>query len=127
VYYAECSSDPCFFSVVGNSGWISSTDYEFCGLSSGQEYWYRVKSAYSVLGGAESAWSNVESSRQCGTPGDFEPDCDVEWADLAVLAGQWLQIPGTPSADIAPPPEGDGIVDFYDFAEFAIHWLEGTE
>jgi hypothetical protein len=75
----------------------------------------------------ESDWSNVESSLQCATPGDFEPDCDVDWADLAVLAGQWLQIPGTPSADIAPLPNGDGKVNFLDFAEFAIHWLEGTE
>jgi hypothetical protein len=127
VYYAECSSDPCFSTVEINSGWISDTDYEFCGLTNGQEYWYRVKSAYSALGGAASGWSNVESSRQCGTPGDFEPDCDVDWADLAVLVGQWLDIPGMPSADIAPVPDGDGIVDFFDFAEFAIHWLEGIE
>jgi len=60
-----------------------------------------------------------------GTLGDFEPDCDVDWDDLAVLVDQWLQPPGSPSADIAPLPEGDGTVNFLDFAEFAIHWLEG--
>ena len=82
---------------------------------------------YTDPAGIESVWSNIESSRQCGTPGDFEPDCDVDWSDLAVLAGQWLQIPSTPSADIAPLPEGDGMVNFLDFAEFAIYWLEGTK
>jgi subtilisin-like proprotein convertase family protein len=127
VYYAEFASDPCFAVVEDSSGWIPGTDYEFCGLVSGQEYWYRVKSAYYALEGAQSAWSNIESSRQCGTPGDFEPDCDVDWADLAVLIEQWLQVPGTPSADIAPQPDGDGIVDFYDFAELATHWLIGSE
>ena len=81
--------------------------------------------AYTHPAGTESVWSNVVSSRQCGTPGDFEPDCDVGWDDLAVLVGQWLQPPWTPSADFAPLPEGDGTVNFLDFAEFAIHWLEG--
>ena len=126
-YYTEFSDDPCFSPVLSNSGWITDTEFEFCELVSGQEYWYRVKSAYSIGGGVESAWSNVESSRQCGTPGDFEPDCDVDWDDLAVFMGQWLQAPGTPSADIAPPPAGDGIVDFYDYSLFAAGWLEGVD
>jgi hypothetical protein len=60
-------------------------------------------------------------------PGDFEPDCDVDFADVAVMAGQWLQAPGSPSADIAPPPAGDGIVNFKDFAVLAQHWFEGIE
>jgi V8-like Glu-specific endopeptidase len=75
----------------------------------------------------ESDWSNMESSLQCATPGDFEPDCDVDMADLAVLVDQWLRSPGAPSADIAPPPDGDGTVNFLDFAEFATHWLQGTK
>jgi hypothetical protein len=74
--------------------------------------------------GIESDWSNIESSIQV-IPGDFEPDCDVDWYDFAVLGNQWLQSPGTPSADIAPLPEGDGIVNSLDLAEFAMHWLEG--
>lgn len=59
-------------------------------------------------------------------PGDFEPDGDVDFADLMILANQWLQPPGNPSADIAPPPNGDGIVNFLDFAVFAQHWLENV-
>jgi hypothetical protein len=62
---------------------------------------------------------------QCATTGNFEPDCDVDWADLAVLVDQWLQPPGTPSADIAPLPDGDGTVNFLDFAVQADNWLEG--
>ncbi len=127
VYYVQCSSDPGFSSIVGNSGWISEAYYEFCGLTNAQVYWYRVKSAYSASGGPESPWSGVESSRQCGTPGDFEPDCDVDLADLAVLVEQWLETPGTPSADIAPAPDGDDVVNLLDFAELAVHWLEGIE
>jgi hypothetical protein len=80
---------------------------------------------YADPAGIESDWSNIESSIQV-IPGDFEPDCDVDWDDLAVLVDQWLQPPGTPSADIAPLPEGDGIVDFLDFAILANHWLEDT-
>ena len=41
--------------------------------------------------------------------------------DLAILANQWLQPSGTPSADIAPM-SGDGIIDFRDFAVFAQCW-----
>ncbi len=78
---------------------------------------------YTDPAGMESYWSNIESSIQV-IPGDFEPDCDVDWYDFAVLANQWRQPPETPSADIAPLPQGDGSVNFLDFAEFAFHWLE---
>jgi hypothetical protein len=67
---------------------------------------------------AQSAWSDVESSIQV-TPGDFEPDCDVDLADFAVLSGQWLlaELP----ADVWPN-EGDGIVNLHDWAVFANAW-----
>ena len=48
---------------------------------------------------------------------------DVSFGDLTILVSQWLQAPGTPSADIAPGP-GDGIVNFLDLAVLADHWLE---
>jgi predicted aspartyl protease len=57
-------------------------------------------------------------------PGDITNDGKVDWYDLKVLAEQWLQPPGEPSADIAPTP-ADGIVNFLDFAILANHWLEG--
>jgi hypothetical protein len=56
--------------------------------------------------------------------GDITGDGAVNLEDMKVLAGQWLQPPGTPSADIAPTP-ADGIVNFFDYAVFAEHWLEG--
>ena len=55
-------------------------------------------------------------------PADFEPDGDVDIDDLTVLAEQWLQTPGTPSADIAPEPR-DNFVDLEDFARFAHYWM----
>ncbi|MGB8225646.1 MAG: S8 family serine peptidase [Sedimentisphaerales bacterium] len=122
-YYAQCSADAGFSVIDANSGWITDSNYQFCSLVSGQWYWYRVK-AKNTSFGVESDWSNIVSSRQCYTPGDFQPDCVVDWTDLAVLAAQWLQAPGTPSADIAPQPSGDGIVNFFDLAEFAGHWMQ---
>jgi hypothetical protein len=54
------------------------------------------------------------------------PDLDKNWIvdfnDFAIFALQWLQAPGVPSADIAPP-SGDGFVDYYDLAVFANNWL----
>ncbi len=57
--------------------------------------------------------------------GDITGDGKVNYEDLEKLANQWLQPPGTPSADIAPSPV-DGFVNFLDFAILANHWLEGT-
>lgn len=48
----------------------------------------------------------------------------VNFPDFAILALQWLQAPGTPSADIVPEPDGNDIVNFLDLAAVANHWLE---
>ncbi|MEN6386952.1 MAG: S8 family serine peptidase [Phycisphaerales bacterium] len=58
------------------------------------------------------------------TSGDLQPDGNVDMSDLAIMANQWLQSPGIPSADIMPAPAGDNIVNFLDFAELASNWLE---
>ncbi len=57
-------------------------------------------------------------------PADFNGDGFVDYNDLQVISGQWLQTAaGTPlEADIAPDPERDGIVNFKDFAVFAEYW-----
>jgi subtilisin family serine protease len=120
-YYTQRSSVSNFSVIDSNSGWIAGTSFQFCGLVSGQSYYYRVKARSQYL--VESGWSNVVSSRQCNIPGDFQPDCDVDFNDLMIMANQWLQSPGTPSADI----NQDGIVNFIDFAELANYWLEGTQ
>jgi lysophospholipase L1-like esterase len=53
---------------------------------------------------------------------DLNENGIVDFVDLAILAGQWRQIPGLPSADIAPP-WGDGAVDFKDLYLMAQEWL----
>jgi len=54
-------------------------------------------------------------------PGDFEPDGDVDFNDLAVLVAEWLQSGEDLLADIHPA-SGDGFVNFLDFAKFAQGW-----
>ena len=48
---------------------------------------------YTNPAGIESSWSSIEYSVQV-TPGDFEPDCNVDLFDFVVLASQWRQSPG---------------------------------
>lgn len=62
-----------------------------------------------------------------GVAGDITGNGKADFEDLAVLADQWLKPPGTPSADIAPPPDGDNIVDFLDFAVLAQNWPRSTD
>ena len=61
-----------------------------------------------------------------GAMGDLDYDYDVDFADFAILASQWLepQSPGVPSADFAQPG-GDGIVDMQDLALMLDNWLWG--
>jgi subtilisin family serine protease len=66
----------------------------------------------------------------CNTPGDFEPDCDVDTNDLEFFIYYWL---GTDCNNLAGD-ESDwcfgtdlnklGSVDFFDFAVLAENWLE---
>jgi len=69
-YYAECSEDADFTSIVHSSGWITETYCEFTDLQVGQNYWYSVKARNST--GIESQWSNIESSLQCSLSGAVE-------------------------------------------------------
>jgi hypothetical protein len=54
--------------------------------------------------------------------GDCEPDGDVDWADLACLTSNWLDVDcgDCNGADF----DGDGNVNLYDFAVMADNWLE---
>jgi len=76
-------------------------------------------------------WGEVEDytvtvAPESVLPGDFiEPD-GVDMRDLGIMAEQWQQAPGEPSADIAPG-SGDGIVDWYDLEVLVDNWLEGIE
>jgi hypothetical protein len=65
----------------------------------------------------------IKLSCDCTWPGDLDWDGAVSFEDLGILADQWLQPPGVPSADIAPA-HNDGIVNFGDLSILAEHWLK---
>jgi mannan endo-1,4-beta-mannosidase len=69
--------------------------------------------------------ADIHSNVRVNSAADISRDEIVDYEDLAILAEQWLQTLRTLSADIAPPPAGDGIVNFLDFASFANKWLAG--
>jgi hypothetical protein len=52
-------------------------------------------------------------------PADFNGDGVVDCADFTTLTDQWMQTSGRLSADIAPGPSGDGIVDMEDLIMLA--------
>ena len=56
-----------------------------------------------------------------GLTGDFEPDCDVDVDDLALMVNYWLELCGDcEDTDLS----SDGTVNLEDFAIFAENWLE---
>jgi hypothetical protein len=59
-------------------------------------------------------------------PGDIDHSGKVNFEDVEILADQWLQPPGSPSADVFPLPIGDNFVDFLDFALLAQNWLRAS-
>ncbi len=56
----------------------------------------------------------------------LERSCELDFLEFAVLASQWQQAPGIPSADISPWPDGNGIVNIEDLAVFANFWLNNN-
>ena len=59
-------------------------------------------------------------------PADIDSSGDVDMGDLIIMALQWLDVPGIPSADIAPEPL-DNFVDYQDFAVVEQNWLNCVE
>ncbi|MHC4623387.1 MAG: right-handed parallel beta-helix repeat-containing protein, partial [Planctomycetota bacterium] len=57
------------------------------------------------------AYGNTNEATR--SPADFD--------DLALLCEHWLEY--EPSLDIAPPPAGDGIINFLDYAVLADLWV----
>ena len=54
---------------------------------------------------------------------DLNRDGLVDFRDFAILAGQWFQASGEPSADIAPLSGGDNIMNMLDLSVLARQWL----
>lgn len=55
---------------------------------------------------------------------DLDQNGLVDFKDFAILASQWLQEPGQPSADIAPLYNSDNIVNALDLKLLAEQWLK---
>ena len=84
------------------------------------------------LGPTDSSWRysgwNIDDVAVIGegtfTPmaGDFEPDCDVDFDDLALLISYWLQTCGGGDCE-GTDLLADGIVNLNDFQRLAQNWL----
>lgn len=55
--------------------------------------------------------------------GDFEPDCDVDFYDFAVLASSWLTQTGDGAYNEDCDLEDNNSIDFDDLASFCKDWL----
>jgi alpha-tubulin suppressor-like RCC1 family protein len=74
-----------------------------------------------IAGGAEHSLALKKAGRH--DRGDFDGDADVDLVDLTILTNYWLH--DQLSADIAPSPDGDGIVNVLDFDILAKNWKLG--
>ncbi len=121
------------------SGWIKSIMYgpditedgkvDTADLIQFQKEWLEQNTTYNYrsdlnrdgsVNGADfsllaASWSEIAS------PGDITGNGHVDFEDLTILMGQWLDTPGQPSADIAPEKR-DNLVNLLDFAELTRHW-----
>jgi hypothetical protein len=113
-------------------GWGAVTSGDTCvfdvnraeGIGECEVIWRAI---YKVAGTGErlqQVFSNCAPLLPIIPPGDFTGDGIVDFEDLAILAEQWLQPPGIPSADIWLAPNGDDFVDFRDFAILADNWMK---
>ena len=71
-------------------------------------------------------WADSDSFFFDSLFGDITGDYKVNTEDLIALVEQWLQLPGEPSADVAPDPLDD-FVNLLDFAVIVEDWLVGIE
>lgn len=79
----------------------------------------------------QTHWDMFECSLYCGgadpIPGDINDDCCVNYLDVELLAYMWLGDGVEPDdkanlRDDDDEPASDTIVDFYDFAVYALDW-----
>ena len=78
----------------------------------------------SAYGRGMISWDEISLGTGTVNGYDINGDDKVDFLDFAILADQWFQAPGIPSADIAPESGDDGIVNLLDLNVLTEHWLE---
>jgi len=130
-------------SITSGSGYsklnvslVIDSDYIDSSVTNGTEYFYVVKAVDDADN--ESGYSNEDSATpdyqncddvQAGDDGllsDLNGDCYVNYKDLETVAYYWLNTDcgsygDCEGADFVPT---DGIVDFLDFSDFAVQWMQ---
>ena len=81
---------------------------------------------------SNNLWTTMEMVVVPPTPGDFEPDGDVDWDDLNFFVSHWLDTDCNDAAGdetnwcYGTDIDHDSNVGFCDFAMLADNWLEGV-
>jgi hypothetical protein len=118
-----------------NVALVSDSNYTDNTVTNGIPYYYVVTAV--DVNGHESGYSNEASatpslyatcaevqSAGYGLESDLTGDCYVNYRDLKIMVDHWLSTDCAPDncggADFAPT---DGVVDLYDFSDFAVQWL----
>ena len=60
----------------------------------------------------------------CNLPGDLDCDCDVDIADIMLVASRWHSSAGDDDYDPAYDLDDDGDIDIVDIMLVAVHWGE---
>ena len=122
-------------SLVGDSNYIDND------VNNGTQYYYVVtaadtndnESVYSIEASATPDYQDCNDVIDGGDRlvSDINGDCYVDFLDVEIIAGYWLHtdcagLDDCENADLEPE-EPDGDVDFFDFSDFAIDWLNCNE
>jgi hypothetical protein len=141
-YFAEAALDGAFTSLVGNSGWIATTNHTFSDLADGRTYFYRVRSR-DVANNMSPFAAAVSSRQDASAPASYAlalaafkavATIDIEFAATDSLSGvngvdlywskdggAYTAYPGgpfttSPIAFDASTTGGDGTYAFYTLA-----------
>ncbi|MCX5632679.1 MAG: hypothetical protein NTW93_03255 [Phycisphaerae bacterium] len=108
-----------------DSGWQASSTYIDTGLSLGT-YSYQVRARDTSLAHNTGGWSDEQFATIevfDDIPGDVTKDGIVNWNDMQIFAGQWLNTCSSPDWCNGCDIDKSGTVDFVDFSKLAENWL----
>jgi len=114
-----------------NSSWQPGRIYNDFDLTPETQYTYRLKTRDQSANHNEGNWSVPSSattdelySVEC-PPGDLDENCEVNLADVLILAGQWLDAEGCVGhPDDCADLDEQGGVTATDFAIITANWLK---